>query len=252
LTGNLWKIYKLTGDLEVREKLILNSLPIVKRIAERLALRLPPHLDTEDLINAGIIGLLNAIEKYDPDKGTSFLSYASIRVRGAILEELRKLDFAPRRLRKLEREIREAYTKLEQKLGRSPQEREVAEYLGFSIEKLRRALQEISCLAFISLEEITEDESNTRPNRFLEDPESEKAFNDVEFEEIKRALAKAIDELGERERLVLTLYYYEELTMKEIGEIIGVTETRVCQIHSKAIIKLKSKLEKMGVDKGMF
>ena len=250
LTDNLWRIYKQTGDPEVREKLILNSLPTVKMVAERLALRFPPHLDRENFISAGILGLFEAIEKYNPEEKTSFLGYVSIRVRGAILEELRKLDFAPRRLRKLEREIRAAYAKLEQKLGRFPEEEEVAKYLNLSLEKFRHALQEVNCLVLVSLEEdLTEGEENTQLIHFIEDPTAEDAFKEVELKELKQILAKAIEELEEKERLVITLYYYEGLTMKEIGKVIEVTEARVCQIHSKAMIKLKSKLQSRGIDK---
>lgn len=250
LTDHLWRIYKRTGDPEVREKLILNSLPTVKMVAERLAFRFPPHLDTEGFISAGIIGLFEAIEKYNPEEKTSFLGYVSLRVRGAILEELRELDFAPRRLRKLEREIREAYAKLEQKLGRFPEEEEVAKYLNLSLEKFRHALQEVNCVALVSLEEdLTEGEEKTQLIHFIEDPTAEDAFKEVELKEMKQLLAKAIEELEQKERLVITLYYYEGLTMKEIGKVIEVTEARVCQIHSKGMIKLKSKLQSRGIDK---
>ena len=232
----------LTLDTQLtNETLFMEALPSVRFIARRIHDRLPASVELEDLISAGTIGLLDAIEKFDPAQGVQFKTYAHFRVKGAILDSLRELDWGSRALRKKAREIEQSHRRLSTKLGRSAEEQEVAADLGLSIAEYQSVLSELKGLEVSSLsgcespegdaEDLTERIPDTRPL----------AFDILQHKEQKQLLAKWIDELPERERQVLSLYYVEELPMKEIAGLLGVVESRVSQIHSSAILRLRAK-----------
>jgi len=228
-----------------RDAIIMEYAPLVKVIALRLAIRLPPHIDINDLIGMGITGLIEAIDRFDPGRGVRMETYLSFRIRGAMLDGLRRMDWVPRSVRQRIRQFEEKYIEMETRLGRTPTEEEMARSLGMDGEGFQRFLKEASGGAILSLEELGFDgEGNER--RILEciaDPNGEDPITHLGLKEIRDCLARAIEELPEKERLVLSLYYYEDLNLKEIGKVLGVTESRVCQLHSQAIFRLKGKLK---------
>ena len=229
------------------DSLIMEYSPLIKYIAHRLAMRLPPNIEIDDLISAGVIGLIDAIEKFNPDKDTQFKTYAEIRVRGAMLDELRAQDWVPRSVRQKATAISAAYAKLEQALGRPADDDEVATALGVSMEEFHDLLQKASGTPILSIEDLGGVSKDGEKRDLMEvlagtketDPETL-----ARLDEIRAIIARAIDELPEKERLLVSLYYYEELTMKEIGEVLGITESRVSQIHTKCVMRLRSKLRK--------
>ena len=232
-------------DSLLREQLIQECAPLIKYIAGRIAFRLPPNIDIDDVITSGIIGLIDAIDKFDPQRGVKFRTYAEFRIRGAMLDELRSLDMTPRSIRYNARKLEEVRTELEHKLGRAPSNEEAAERLGMKVEKINEIINQANGVSFISLEELgysfedgKERDLDTLLNEYLLDPSLRLRIN-----EIKEIIAEAIKELDEKQRLVITLYYYEELTMKEIGMVLGVTESRVSQLHGIALKQLRKKFE---------
>ena len=229
-----------------REEVILEYLPLVKYIAYRIAGRLPSHLEVDDLINSGLIGLMDAMQKFDPSKKIKFKTYAEFRIRGAILDELRNLDWVPRSLRQKINRVENAFKSLESQLGRPAEDEEVAFQLDMPVEEFQKILDESKGLSLISIEDIRVDEDeNGRTNllTFLADKTLLNPADSYNLDQVYHIVANTIDELPEKERLVISLYYYDELTMKEIGEILNVTESRVSQIHTKAIIRLRNKLK---------
>ncbi|HLT97160.1 MAG TPA: RNA polymerase sigma factor WhiG [Acidimicrobiia bacterium] len=240
---DLWQKFKATGDPSVRESLILHYSPLVKFVAGRVAAGLPRSVDQNDLASYGIFGLIDAIDKFEPERGFKFETYAINRIKGAILDELRSLDWVPRSVRSKAREIERSIGELEHRLQRSPTDEELAEHMGVDVESVQDDLAEISQLgiaaldqtvgsgdAAITLKDLVTDSSGTSP---------EAAF---QAEETRRLLVDSINRLPERERLVVTLYYYEGLTLAEIGGVLGVTESRVCQIHAKTVMSLRNRL----------
>lgn len=227
-----------------REQLILKYLPYVKRIVNRIAVHLPPSVDTEDLLNVGVIGLIQAIDRYDSSRDNKFTTYAAFRIRGAVLSELRARDFLSRANRRKIRELEKTYLQLEQKLGRDVDDLEVAAAMNIDLEELYQ-IKQASSISFISFEELGY--SSVRDKEKLVNSlvrSDEDSLSRTSLKELQSALAEAIEELPEKEKLVLSLYYTEELTMKETGEVLGVTESRVSQLHTQAIIRLRSKLRK--------
>jgi len=217
----------------------------VKYIAARIAGRLPSHVEVDDLINAGILGLIDAIDKYDPTRKIKFKTYAEFRIRGAIIDELRSLDWVPRSTRQKASRLERAYAEVEQRLGRAANDVEVAEHMGISVEDLTQMLCEARGVSVISIDELRGDADDNFERNLLEylaDPETIQPDVKLNLDQIYQIVADAIDNLPEKERLVISLYYYDELTMKEIGEIMDITESRVSQIHTKAVIRLRSKL----------
>jgi len=241
-----WEEYKERGSLEAREKLILHYLGLVKYVAGRLAMGLPPHVDQDDLYSYGIFGLINAIERFDPSRGIKFETYAITRIRGAILDGLRSMDWVPASLRHRARELEEAYWRVENRLGRSATDEEVAEELGITVEELGRILRELGRSQVISLDElwITGDgeEGEFTLKELMSDEKVEDPFHTAAASEVKEVLAEAIRALPEKERLVVALYYYEGLTAREIGEVLGLSISRVSQLHSKALLRLRGRL----------
>lgn len=234
-----------TFDPAERERLILEHAPMIKYIANRIASRLPSHVDVDDLINSGVIGLIDALEKFDPSRGIKFKSYAESRIRGAILDNLRSLDWVSRSVRRKSRLLEQTFSDLEKKLGRPATEEEVAEVMGVDLEDLLKMMGEVSSVSLVYLDEVLNDDSGDKEQtlaEYLSNPDEEDPYSLLAIQEIKESLAEGIDALPEKERLVLSLYYYEELTMKEIGKVLDVTESRVSQLHTQAILRLRGKL----------
>jgi RNA polymerase sigma factor for flagellar operon FliA len=244
-TQSLWQEFRRTKDKGLRDRLILTYAPLVKYVAGRLGSGLPAHVDEGDLVSYGLLGLIGAIERYDPDRDIKFETYAISRIKGAIIDELRALDWVPRSVRARAREIERAIGELEAKLGRAPSDEEISAKVGISVEELEDSLTDISRSSIAALDELWsvsgEGDQVSLLDTIEDDtrPSPTQALDEVEMRE---ALADAISRLPEREKLVVTLYYYEELTLREIGEVLGVTESRVSQLHTKAILRLKARL----------
>ena len=247
--AELWRRYRKTRHPEFRERLILEYVPLVKHVAGRLAVALPPYVDFDDLVSYGIFGLVEAIERYDFDRGVRFETYAATRIRGAILDGLRAADWVPRSLRQKGREVEQVIARLESRLGRPATDEEIAAELGMTLAEYDRLAAELSAVALVSLDDVwvadPEEESQLRVLETVSDEGSANPQDQLEEKEMERLLAEGIDQLPERERLVVALYYREGLTLKEIGRVLGVTESRVCQIHSKAILRLRAHLKRV-------
>ncbi len=233
----------------LKEQIVLEHAPLIRYIVNRIAVRLPSHIDLDDLHNTGVIGLMDAIDKYDPDKNCKFKTYAEFRIKGAILDQLRSLDWVPRSVRQKSRRLERAYGEVEQRLGRSASEEEVADSLGLQIDKFHELLNQVRGISLVNLEEIRgsspDGDRNGSFADIVEDVHSENPFASLKLQEMKEIIGDTISTLPEKERLVVSLYYYEDLNMKEIGGILGITESRVCQIHTKAVLRLRSKLKGM-------
>jgi RNA polymerase sigma factor FliA len=234
-------------DPAYRDQLITEYLPYVKRIVQRLAVHLPSTVDIDDLMNVGVIGLIQAVDRYDPRRDNKFMTYAIFRIKGAVLSELRARDFLSRSNRRKIRELESAYLRVQQKLGREANDNEVAKEMGVNLEQIHRTKQ-MSSISFISLEElgVSSREEKEKLLSYLVNNDDD-ALNITKLKELKAALARAIEELPEKERLVISLYYLDELTMKETGKVLGITESRVSQIHSQAILHLRTKLRKQNL-----
>jgi len=243
---NLWRKYKLHKDLQAREQLILSYAYLAKYVVDRMPVCQTPVAGYDDLLSYATLGLIDAVEKFDPGRDVKFETYAVMRIRGAVLDALKTLDWLPRSVRAEEQKIRRVFACLEAELGRPATDEEVAAALGIEVDMLSEKLASLSQSALLSLEELmisSEETPDVSPiagaSDLLRDPE-----HAVELAERTRLLAKAISELPDRERLVVSLYYKEGLTLKEIAAVLGVTESRVCQLHSRAVIRLHGKLSK--------
>ena len=232
------------NDASYRDQLITEYLPYVKRIVHRIAVHLPSTIDIDDLMNVGVIGLIQAVDRYDPSRDNKFMTYAVFRIKGAVLSELRSRDFLSRSNRRKIRDLENACLKLEQKLGRDVDDDEVAQELGIAVEQVYRTKQ-MSSISFISFEELgfsSRDEKEKLLSYLINNDDN--ALTLTRLKEIKEAVARSIEQLPEKEKLVISLYYLEELTMKETGKVLNITESRVSQIHSQAILRLRAKLKK--------
>jgi len=227
-----------------RDQLITEYLPYVKRIVHRIAVHLPSTIDIDDLMNVGVIGLIQAVDRYDPGRDNKFMTYAVFRIKGAVLSELRSRDFLSRSNRRKIRDLENACLKLEQKLGREVDDYEVANELGIDVDQVYRTKQ-MSSISFISFEELgfSSRDEKEKLLSYLVDKDDD-AMTLTRLKELQEALARAIEQLPEKEKLVISLYYIEELTMKETGKVLNITESRVSQIHSQAILRLRAKLKK--------
>ncbi len=246
---DLWRRYKDDGDSNARERLVVAYSPMVKFVAGRLGAGLPSHVDDADLISYGLMGLIGAIERFEPERGIKFETFAMTRIRGAIIDELRSLDWVPRSVRSRAREIEAAQAKLEHELQRAPTEEELANKLGIDEEELRSSLLEIANSSVYALDELwtVSDSSGDQVSLLdtISDPRADDPQESLASSEIKDRLTDAIAGLPEREQLVVALYYYENLTLREIGEVLGVTESRVSQLHTKAVMRLKGSLQQV-------
>ena len=243
--AELWQQYKERSTAEAQERLILHYSPLVKFVAGRVAAGLPQNIEQSDLVSYGIFGLIDAIDKFDPGRGYKFETYAISRIKGAIIDELRSIDWVPRSVRAKARSIERAYSKLENELRRSPEDREVAKELGMTEDELAVSLTDIGRSSIAALDELWTVSSSGDQIALIdtiEDTQGPEPQTELAQTELKEALGEAIARLPEREKLVVTLYYYEELTLREIGEVLGVTESRVSQLHTKAILRLKARL----------
>jgi len=238
-----WTRFKQTNNPEMRDKLLSTYLPLVKNVAGRMAAGFPKSVELNDLINTGVIGLIEAFNNFDPERGVKFETFAVPRIRGAILDELRALDWVPRSTRAKARNIDRAVSKLEAELGRGPSDTEIAKNLKISTEELRYAMKDVSVTSLLSLDELIcrEDDNRQVPRiETIENSTSVDVLDDMEKTELRVFLIHAVSNLSEQERLVVSLYYYEELTLKEIGEIMLISESRVSQIHTRAVNRLRS------------
>ncbi|MBF0547428.1 MAG: RNA polymerase sigma factor WhiG [Candidatus Riflebacteria bacterium] len=242
----LWMRYKHSHDQRIKDSLIMKYASFVKYVAGRIAVNLPSNVEFDDLVSYGILGLIDAIEKYDPERKVKFKTYAKTRIRGAIFDELRILDWTPRSIRQKARKLEKAYAKLEGKLGRDATDEEIADFLKIDISELHKLFDETKKSLLLSLDEIFyDDEEGSSRFDFVENQKSDNPQLKIEESEAKKILADAISKLNERERLVITLYYYEDLTSKEIGKILGVSDSRVSQLHTKAILRLRGRLSRL-------
>ncbi len=242
---SLWLEYRRTHEKALRDRLIVNYAPLVKYVAGRLGSGLPAHVEEADLVSYGLLGLMSAIDRYDPERDIKFETYAIARIRGSIIDELRTLDWVPRSVRSRAREIERAIRALEASLARAPTDEEIADKVGITTDELEESLIDISRTSIAALDELWSTSGEGDQVSLLdtlEDPGSIKPSEALDETEMREALAEAISRLPEREKLVVTLYYYEELTLREIGEVLGVTESRVSQLHTKAILRLRSRL----------
>jgi RNA polymerase sigma factor FliA len=242
----LWSDYKATAARDARDRLILHYSPLVKYVAGRVSVGLPQNIEQADLVSYGIFGLIDAIDKFDPERKIKFETYAIARIKGAIIDELRSIDWVPRSVRAKARSVERDYAKLENQLLRTPTDAEVARELGISETDLQAIFHQISFVGVVALDEMLSSGAGDRvESATLGDTIPDKAEGPValfESEEMKQLLAAAINRLGEREKMVLMLYYYEGFTLAQIGEVLGVTESRVCQIHTKAVLQLRSRM----------
>tara|TARA_B100000614_G_C14531785_1_gene486815 strand:- start:969 stop:1757 length:789 start_codon:yes stop_codon:yes gene_type:complete len=241
----LWKTYRKTKDPSIRNRLIKQYLPLVKYVAGKLAVGMPQNVEFDDLVSYGVIGLFDAIDKYDPGKHVKFKTYAVTRVRGAIFDQLRQLDWVPRSIRQKTRELEDTVRRLEAQLGRAATDQEIARELGVTEKEFEKLILKISGTTVLSLNDVwySGDENDRMSiGDSIESPQSRNPDAIVEKQEVKRVIVEAINELPDKEKKVLVLYYYEDLTLKEIGAVLGVTESRISQLHTKAIMRLRGRL----------
>jgi RNA polymerase sigma factor FliA len=237
-----------------QEQMVLQYAPLIKYIASRLSLRLPSHISMEDLISSGIIGLIDAVQKFDPSKKINFKTYAEFRIKGAMLDELRSLDWIPRSVRKKSHLVEKAYAQLQKNLGRPAEAEEVADLLGLELTEFHQLLDETKAVSVVALEEGRK--SGDGHVSYLErelletiqDDNVRDSLMEVHFGELQNIMIEAIEALPDKEKLLISLYYYEELTMKEIGEIMGYTESRISQLHTQAMYRLRYKLREYSAE----
>jgi len=241
----LWTRYRDGRDPSIREAFIRQYAPLVKYVAGKVAQGMPNNVEFDDLVGFGVFGLLDAIEKYDPAKNVKFKTYAVTRIRGAIFDELRSIDWVPRSVRQKTKEIEETVVHLESKLGRTANDSEIAKAMNISEDEFQKAMIKISGTSVLSLNDVWYaggDSDKISIGESIESPLSMNPDQIVEKEEVKRVIISAINDLPDKEKKVLVLYYYEDLTLKEIGQVLEVTESRVSQLHTKAILRLRAKL----------
>jgi RNA polymerase sigma factor for flagellar operon FliA len=231
-----------------RDELITECLPLVKFIAHRISARLPAHVEVDDLIHSGILGLMDAVKKFEPDRNVKFKTYAEQRIRGAILDGLRDLDWVPRSLRRKKKDIETAYHELEQRWGRAATDEEVAAHLGLPLEELQRALDDLKGVTLGTFMDAGENGEGENLISFVPDPDGENPHILLQAREVRTLLKSAVEKLPAKERFVIQLYYYDELTMKEIGTLLHITESRVSQLHTKSMLRLRGKLKERRIE----
>ncbi len=251
--AELWLLFKKNRDPQIRDVFVKQYAPLVKYVAGKVAMGMPHNVEFDDLVGFGVFGLFDAIKKFDPEKHVKFKTYAVTRIRGAILDELRSIDWIPRSVRQKTREIEDTIHTLESSLGRAANDREIAKELRMSLKDFHKTMMKISGTSILSLNDVWysgDDNDRVSIVDSLESPSSLNPDMIIEKEEIKRVIVEAINELPEKEKKVLVLYYYEDLTLKEIGKVLEVTESRISQLHTKAILRLRAKLT--NIKKGIF
>ena len=238
---DLWKLYGESRDPAVREKLIIEYSHLIKFIAGRMSIFFGSNIEFDDLVSFGVFGLIDAIDKFDTAKGVKFETYASLRIRGAIIDSVREMDWVPRSLRQKNKELEKAYVDIENELGRSASDQEVAQKLGVGMDEFYKLLNEVNLTSQVSLEEFLEQNYEIDVDSAQESRRDTPEIH-IEASELKEILTSAIDKLPEKERNVITFYYFEELTLKEISAIMKVSESRISQLHTKAILRMRGKL----------
>lgn len=247
----LWTAYREAPNLNVRRQLIEQYAPLAKYVVDRLNLQPSGGISYDDLIGQAIVGLIEAIDRFDPSRGVKFNTFAYYRIRGAVMDMLRELDWMPRSLRAKGNGIVAAIARLESELGRAPTDEEVAAAMGISVQQFDELAQEVGGQAVVSLDETTEQlngDSDIALSDTIADERVVSPEGQLESKDLREVLARAIDDLPENERLVISLYYHDGLTLKEIGKVLGVTESRVCQLHSKAILRLRGMMKTVFPD----
>lgn len=240
----LWTQYKKSGDSRLQETLVQKYLPLVRFVVSRLMVRLPQHFEYDDLVEDGVIGLLEALERFDLNRNIKFETFAQLRIRGAILDQLREQDVFSRTDRKKLKALEEACEGLEAELGRSATDEEIAKKMGITTVVYQKLLSDVAPLTFLSLDESRDEEGTGHLRDVLEDEQSPNPEILSEKQELKNMMVQILQALSDQERNVVALYYYEELTLKEISRVLSVSESRVCQIHGQAMLKLRGKLKK--------
>lgn len=236
-------------DGKLRDQLIMDYAPLIKFVAQRIASRLPPNIEIDDLISSGVIGLMDAIEKYDPSRDNKFKTYAEFRIRGAILDELRSQDWVPRSVRDKSKKIDRAYSELEQRYGRSVTDEELSNAMGLEINDFYDMLSKVKSTSLVSIDDVGAAGSDRKSLlECIENVNSKNPFVQLKSKSVRDLLVKTIEDLPDKQRLVLSLYYYEDLNLKEIGRVLDVTESRVSQLHTQAVSRLKSKLKAILLD----
>lgn len=245
VTDEMWRKYRQSRDAELKNEIVLAHLSLVKYLAGRLAVKLPSFIGQEDLESYGVFGLLEAVEKFNPDLGVSFKAYAYNRIRGAMIDEIRKLNWIPRTLWQKIQLLNATKERLQKELGEQVNHEALAEAMGITVSELYKLEGQVNLLSLSSLDETVSvaDGERVRWGDMIQDSDSPDPLDMIEKEESKQLLIKAIEELPEKDRTVLALYYQEELTLKEIGKVLDVSESRVCQLHTRALNRLRSKLE---------
>jgi RNA polymerase sigma factor for flagellar operon FliA len=238
----LWQAFGRRRDQTLRDRLVLHYAPLVKYVAGRVGTGLPAHVEVSDLIQSGIFGLVDAIEKFEPERGLKFETYAMQRIRGAILDDLRAQDWVPRSVRSRARDVDRALERLEARLQRSATDAELADELGISQEELRCVLAQVQMTSVVALDDLIGPARGASLADTLPDDRAEDPVASLVDRDNRRQLVEAVERLNERDRIVVTLYYFENLTLAEIGKVLGVTESRVCQLHTRAVLRLRSKL----------
>lgn len=242
---DLWKMYQKKRDPKIRDFFVKQYAPLVKYVAGKVAIGMPNNVEFDDLVGFGVFGLFDAIEKFNPDKHVKFKTYAVTRIRGSIFDELRSIDWVPRSVRQKAKELDEVVRMLESQLGRAATDEEIAKAMNVSAGDFQKMVLKISGTSIMSINDVWsggEENDKISIQDSIESPESMNPDTIVEKEEIKKVIIQAIQQLPEKEKKVLVLYYYEDLTLKEIGEVLGVTESRISQLHTKAIMRLRGKL----------
>lgn len=238
---NIWEAYTKTKDLKLREELIIKYTYLVKYVAGRLYASYGNNVEFDDLVSYGIFGLIDAIDKYDLSRGVKFETYAQLRIRGAIIDQLREMDWLPRSVRQKSKELEKTYYELESTLGRPATDEEMADRLGVTVEEFQKKIQNINTYSIVSLDDLLEQKREVVCS--AEERQEDAPENVVENTEVKEILIDTINTLPEKEKKIVALYYYEELTYKEIGKLLSISESRVSQLHTKAIIRLKNKFK---------
>ena len=249
----LWALFKQSRDSDIRDLFVRQYAPLVKYVAGKVAMGMPHNVEFDDLVGFGVFGLFDAIKKFDPDKHVKFKTYAVTRIRGAIFDELRSIDWVPRSVRQKTREIEDTIHRLESSLGRAASDQEIADEMRMTTKEFQKTMMKISGTSILSLNDVWYTGDDNDKVSIVDSIESPSSLNPdiiVEKDEIKRVIIQAITELPEKEKKVLVLYYYEDLTLKEIGKILEVTESRISQLHTKAIMRLRAKLT--NIKKGIF
>lgn len=237
-----------------RDELIVEYVPLVKYLAQRIALKLPNHVEIDDLVNSGIIGLIDAIEKFEPSRGIKFKTYAEFRIRGAIFDGLRSLDWVPRSVRKQKKMVEQSHAALEQKLGRHATDEETAKSLGVDLQEFYKILDNLKGVTLGKFVELNNNDSQSADGEsaiaFIPDDSTDDPYHEFQKQELTELLAEAIRNLPDKERYVVSLYYFDELTMKEIGTVLSITESRVSQLHTKSMLRLRETLKNYVESKG--